>query len=324
MSKYSYHQIIFSSDNFDQIENINGFNFSVNKENNKVIIKFINTYSTNFFYYKYGNRYWLSFDEQTLADYLIKHNLIKGIIDDRYIESNKITIIKFYNKYPEITCEDKFFSTLELYKDHFNVNYCFSKMLYIPIRECGTIVQNWINKYKTYIGSLDPEDLIMEISGGIDTRTLTYFWRNTGKKYYIYTKNDPNELPEALEVIKKLPCKEYTSEKESPIKDNKIILSGMCNISVNHFTDLYDFRNYIGNRRITRIVNDLVPYYDKEYLQIKGDYVTQLKTTINYLLCKPDNLHLLPYKTFRKELFTFDEKTIEKCEEIIKCWDVKI
>ena len=32
MSKTNYHQIIFSSDNFDKIENVNGFNFSVIKK----------------------------------------------------------------------------------------------------------------------------------------------------------------------------------------------------------------------------------------------------------------------------------------------------
>lgn len=322
MSKTNYHKIIFSSDNFEQIEDINGFNFSVQRKDNKIIIKFNHTYSTNVFYFIYGNRYWLSFNEQTLADYLIEHNLIQGIINDKYTDSNSITTIKMYNKYSEITCEDHFFESLELYKDHFDFNFCWDQILSIPIRDCGDIIKTWLDKYKKHISTINPEDLVIEISGGFDTRTLTYFWRNTGNKYYIYTKNDPRELNYALDVINKLPCKECTSDKSSPINQNKIRLSGMANISKDFYTNIYDFKNYIGKRRITRIINDLVPYYDKEYLKIKGDYVTQLKTTMSYMLCKPDNLHLLPYKTFMKETFTFDETKMKECDELIKCWNI--
>jgi len=324
MSKYSYHQIIFSSDNFDKIENIDGFNFSVQKEADKVVIKFKQTYSTNVFYFIYENRYWLSFNEQSLADYLIEHNLIQGIVNIKYDGSNKITTNKKYNKYDEIICEDHFFNKIELYKDHFDFDFCWDQILSIPIRDCGYIIQSWLEKYKTYIGSLNPEDLIIELSGGFDTRTLTYFWRNTGKQYYIYTKNDPREVNYAIDVINKLPCKEYTSDTQSPIKDNKTILSGMANISKDFYTNVYDFKNYIGKRRIPRIIDGIVPYYDKEYLKIKGDYVTQLKITMSYMLCKPDNLHLLPYKTFMKELFIFDENKMKECDEIIKCWNVTI
>ena len=324
MNQTKYNKIIFSSDNFDKIENIDGFNFSVQKEVDNVVIKFKQTYSTNVFYFIYGNRYWLSFNEQSLADYLIEHNLIKGIINDKYNPSNKITTNKKYDKYSEVICEDNFFDSLELYKDHFNFNYCCDQILSVPIRDCGYIIQPWLEKYKQYISSLDSEDLIIELSAGFDTRTLTYFWRNTGKQYYIYTKNDSNEIDYAINVINKLPCKEYTSDKESPIKHNKTILSGASNISIDHYTNTYDFKNFIGKRRIPRIIDDIVPFYDKEYLKIKGDYVTQLKMVMNYMLCKPYNLHLLPYKTFMKKLFIFDENKIKECEEIIKYWNVTI
>ena len=49
MNQTKYNKIIFSSDNFDKIENINGFNFSVQKEVDNVVIKFKQTYSTNVF-----------------------------------------------------------------------------------------------------------------------------------------------------------------------------------------------------------------------------------------------------------------------------------
>lgn len=299
--KFSVYNIL-SNENFDDIESYENLNLKIDKFNDHIEIIFKLTYSTNIFIYENDNYYYLSFHHKQIFE--------------KFGEKN---VKRYYN----------FFNKLILYKDHYEIIEDTNISLYsvsIFSDEGIKILKDWINKYTKIIQNINPDNLCIELSGGIDTRILSYFWRNTNNTYTVYTKNDPNEVNEAINVINYInenfpvtintvvgnKSEKYTSNSNYVNLNGGNILHGLCfSNDVKYKMNINDFYNNINNschsNKSKHIILDICPFYDKEYLKLKGEYDGQIKVLLLFYLCKEKNLYKLPIKSFKRELFDITE-----------------
>ena len=300
-----------SDKNFDDIESHETFNVSIEKKNeNLIILKFKHTYSTNMYYvFPQEGGYYFSLNYKVLAE----------MFDENQIFTN-----------------NNLFSSIEFTKENFEINVQVINDLgfqSVPIksREAGIIIENWLRKYKKLIGEIDPDRLTIQMSSGFDTRNLSYFWRNTGKLYDIYTANKPDEVNEALEVIKLLPARKV-SHISYP---DRLTLNGAHVISRSHGLRMNDWINNLGssNPKINKshlgknkiICKGITPFYDKEIMKInmpKPPYC--IKHALAYLLTKDSELFTLPYKSFKREIIPIDDQFIKTNTQIVRCWGIDL
>lgn len=291
---------VLSNTNFDEIPDFENLNLCIKHVDDHIEIYFKLTYSTNVFIYeenyqKYyksdNNKYWLSLNPENLYKLFDKDKI------QRHVKFYK-KLLLYRNKY-EFVDEQHDIYTVPFWK-----------------QEGIDLMNNWIQKYKNIISGVDRKKLIIELSSGIDTRILTYFWRNTPGEYYVYTKNDPKELDDALRVIHHI---EENFPVKLTVKTNKAELGVVDQITLNGGnidfgfwmpTDPYYFADIIGNplcyRKAEHIAKNLCPYYDKDYLRLLGIYPGQMKVTLLKYLCDEKGLNQLPIKTldYKEILFT--------------------
>ena len=177
VNKIPFLDTILSNENFNEIKSFENYNLKIEKIQDRIEISYKLTYSTNVFIYEYENKYWLT---------LNPNNLYKKF-------GKEINLIRY--KY--------FYKKLILTKDNYKFIIDDNELYSIPLDSYKglQILKNWINKYTKLIQQIPQENLIIEMSAGIDTRVLSYFWRNTNNSYYIYTKQRQTEYQYACNVI---------------------------------------------------------------------------------------------------------------------------
>lgn len=294
-----------SNENFNTIKDFENFNLVVKRIDNYIKIYFKLTYSIDIFIANESNNFYIFFNPEFCKEF------------------NENNIVLNKNLWKE----------LYIYKDHYEfINDNSNKFEDIELNsyEAKQIIFNWIKKYKYIISNINPNNLVIDLSAGFDTRALTYFWKDNNQKYSIYTKPDERELIEALTIINQLPYKEYAynfDEFKYIDNTNYIRLTGGSNIHRNKYVDKECWLNEIGNplfqqKKWYNCLVNLCPYYDKEYLRIYSKELSKLKKIfINYFLLKDCNLYKYPYKSFKKEFFQFNDFWIKKCENIITNWN---
>lgn len=330
-----FYDNIITKENFNEIYTYDGVSIKIVKNENNVIISFKNTYPSNFFYFiDKNNNYYLSLNEDLLASYLKDNNISEITYNKEYIywENKKVTDKENWatcdlscNKYYQINRISKLWEEIKIFSNcHFEVKYYdYNNILLhdINFNDSKDIIINWIIKYKNIIKNIDENNLIVELSAGLDSRALTAFWRYNDKKYIIYSKNDDDELNIVNLLKDKLPIKKLLTSKKGI---SGITLSGLGNPShdgdLNHY--LFFQENYRGVHCAKHLIKDICPYCDKDYLRIKENYYHQLKYFISYLLSK--DLINIPYLTTRKGPFNFSKKNIDEYESIIKSWNINI
>lgn len=276
---------IFSNKNFDEIKDFENHNLVIKKIDDHIEIYFKLTNSVNIFSYNDGKYYYLSFDGITLT------NEFGENIERHY---------KFFEKL--ILTKDTFFF-IEKKEDLATIDFLS--------KEGQTIFKEWKERYKELISSIPQDDLIIELSAGMDTRMLSYFYRNLNKTYTVYSKPDPDEINEALNVInyinENFPVKlNVIHKKNKELICDKFNLNGGSLIrGLERPTTAEHFYDKIGNSLICNkakhIIQDICPFYDKEYLKLYGSFPGYVKVSAFFDLCNEKELINLPVKSFKRE-----------------------
>lgn len=283
---------ILNDNKFQLINNVKNFeniNLKIERNESNIEISFKLTYSVNIFIVNDNKYYYVSFNPKLLLEYFSEDHIVRHYA---------------------------FFDKLILNKDIYKFTYSKNELYVIPINssEGINIIKNWINRYINIVQNITPSNLNIEMSAGIDTRVLSYFWRNTNNEYLVYTKNDPDEYEDAVNVINYindnfLVSLNTTSEKNN-LKSHIVLNGGNIIHGLYRTTSVYDFYNVINNpfksQKAKHIIKDICPYYDKDYLKIKCEYPGQLKIVLLKYLCEEKDLIKLPIKSFeRKNLNPF-------------------
>ena len=294
---------ILSNEFFEEIPEVELFNFKIEKINDTIEMSFKHTYSLNVYIYENNSFYYLSFYKEMLL------KQFGNEIEDKIIRRHK------------------FFKKMILTKTNYSfiddINTIHTISIYSD--EGIQILKQWINKYENIIKNINPRLLTIELSAGIDTRVLSYFWRNLPYTYDVYTKNDPGEINEAINVIdyinENFPAKirKWVGKKPPQTYYNRITLNGSNIISglwyvtarKHYYSKIFNC-SYHWNKGL-HVAKSIVPYYDKEYLKLTGDYPGQIKIVLMKYLCNEKDLNKLPIRSFERkpiDIDTFDESEI--------------
>ena len=306
-----FYNTILTNKNFDKIEDFENYNLLIKKINDYIEISFKLTYSTNVFIHQENNIYYISLNSDLM-----------------YEMFNKNDVIIYY----------KTFDKLILTKDKYEFIDDENLLWTIPLKsnKAINILNNWITTYKNIIQNINPENLIIELSAGIDTRILTYFWRNTGKIYDIYTENDNREIKYANDVIDyinnnfKSQINAVNNYCEFKGDQPRIVLNGM-NL-INGKLEMIDFESYeqlcisrnnmatcqFSRDFVLHQIRDIEPFLNKEYLKIKGSFNSEIKLALFYLMCEEKNLYNLPIISYHTAPFNINEYDVKDIVNYLK------
>ena len=309
-----------SNTNFDEINSYQNHNLVINKTDTEIIIYFKYTYSVNVWIYKHKNDFYLC----------INHK----ILENKFGENNLLNYNNYWNKL-----------IITKYNYEFIEDNIDAIDVQLNTTEAGIIINNWINKYKNIINKIDTNNLLCEVSAGLDTRALSYFWRNNNQKYNVYTKDDDLELKESLDVINLLPFNHIYIGKREKLPSNVYKLNGTSPNVENKYNIYKDtISNSKYSNKVKHIICNIVPFCDKEYMKLSPIYDgIKLKYFITYLLTKNSELNKLPYITLKHKIydktkyfnnailisnsqkkFTYNDELISKCEELINIWNITL
>lgn len=285
-----------SNENFDKIKDFENFNMLLCRVDDHIEISFKHTYSPNVFIYEKDGLYYLCSNHKVLE-----------------------------NKFPgePLIRQRDFFKTLYLYRDHYEFDFRKHTQIYSITDKYKIIdvLKKWIVKYKKVIGDIDPNDLIIELSSGIDTRVLSYFWRYKPVKYKVYTKPNHVETEIALPIINYIkehyPCDiELYFDKNQTTR--KYSLNG-GSILHNYFheTTKDDLKDIAYNSKecdkAKHLIKDICPFYDREYMRLLGRFTGEIKLTLNYLMNSDTDLYKLPAMQCNKNVYVLDENITKFC-----------
>lgn len=323
---------VVTIDNYDKIESCENFNLKIKKFFNYIELSFKNTYSSNFFYYIDKNdKKYLSLSEDNLAKYLLENNIVLELHINKEYENWKIRKIEDKanwsitqlntNKYEEIKRISELWKSIKIYSDcSFNITYC--KMLdNIDIDNSKDLLINWIIKYKDIFSYIKENNIniIPELSAGLDSRVLTYFWRDN-KNVNVYSKNDKKELEYVNKLIEIIKPNTYINNKDYTYG---ITISGQGNGSYNQDIE-HLIKNFDGSHNSKHIVKDICPFLDKQYLRLTSHIynVFDFKIFLQFLLCK--DLCNIPYITRYANKFIIDEQNSIKAREIFEKLNINL
>lgn len=314
---------VVSEENFNEVESYHNFNFVVEKKENCFEIHFVNNIPANMHYYVFNGKYSYCINEELLADY-IKDKGVELTINDNWQQyqnmKKKYDGMLKHNKYNEIQ-RISLYDKLTVYVDHFDV-IKITDLFSINLNDAGNIIHNWIEKYEKLI-SEHQSHLCVELSSGLDTRSLAHFWKDD-KIYNIYTKNDPDEIP----IVQQLCAKYFPNAKlVIGVKENNneiITLSGKgadMFVINGRKADPSFYKNNICNNNFKHLVKSICPYLDRDLARINPNG-TNFKVIMQYLLV-PEYMDI-PYKSFARVPFIFTEEMREAAYEVIKHWGFTI
>jgi hypothetical protein len=285
-----------SNEKFDKIKDFENMNLSIKRIDDHIEVKFKLTYSPNMYIYEQDGLYYMCVNHQTLVD--------AGFVEDK------------------LKREREFFRTLYLYKDHYEFDWVKKDRLFHYKKGDGNflrLIKIWVKRYTEIIKNIDPKDIRIEMSAGLDTRILSYFWRYNPYTYTVYTKPGKDETELAIKTIQYIndnfPCNLNITHEKKGITC-KYELNG-ASIIHGYFvpTTRKDFKDVIGNSKVCNkakhIVKDICPFYDKDILKLRGDYPGQVKLLLYYLLCKDKDLYRQPVMSFTRSPYVFDDNLTE-------------
>lgn len=306
-----FYNTILTNKKFDEIKDYENYNLLIKKINDYIEISFKLTYSTNVFIHQENNIYYISLNADLMYEKFDKN---------------------------DVTIHYKTFDKLILTKDKYKFIDDENLMWTVPLKsEDGVnILNNWIKQYKNIIQNINPKNLIIELSAGIDTRILTYFWRNTGKIYDIYTENDYREIKYANDVINYINNNfksqiNAVNDYDDIARDQpRIVLNGLNLINgklemtnFETYEDLCLYRNNMTAHKdcwntVLHVVRDIIPFMNKEYLKIKGSFNAEIKLALFYLMCEEKKLYNLPIISYHTVLFNINEYDVKDTVNYLK------
>ena len=315
--------LIITSENINLIKNYKNPLVEITNDNGVVSIKFDTMPPPLFYFINEDEKYFFSFNEDALMSYLLHHGEIKEAIvnpfyemvknkqvSERYIKSNKYPFLFYIVNYENLKIKANGLD-YDIITDYYSV----------PIREAGYIVYKWLRKYKEKIKSIS-DRLVPELSAGMDTRSLTYFWRDLHNVPTVYSKITEHGLDIEVPVVKSILSRIFDEQK---LVHHKI--SGYVTLSGKGITSSaskYNNKSHLNHDPSlftpSRYFNQLMPYKDRDFMRIRPEHPWQLKTVMQVLLAK--DLMDIPYYSAHTQLFTFTDEMIKEAEDIIKQWNL--
>ena len=304
--KIPFFDYVVTKDNFYSVEDFENHNIIISHEKGGIQIKFKMTYPTNFFFVDGA----CSLDEELLANYL--RTTSKGItinkdfitwerkkVEDKPNWSIRQLEVNRYNEINRISC---LWDNLIVHPDlTFEVMYYKNIPLNtIPINESKELFKRWIKRYENLFSSIEGNNLVWELSAGLDSRALTHFYH----KPTLVFSQDTFEFPTAEMLCQRLGV-DITKEKPY----DRICVHGIGNFRV---LTIGTLENWVGCLHTKHLVKDVCPYLDKEFLMLSGE----VKKILNVLLC-PELIDI-PYFTFCDRPYVFSDKIISETKNKIK------
>ena len=323
MKKIPFYNYVVTKDNFNDVEDFENISITIKRVDNGIKIEFKNSIPANMHYYEKDGYNVYCFDEEILADYLREHSIEltenenwkyymsqEGHKKDGELHHNHYNEIKRIALYEYLIVTPEKIETKEI-----------TGFFSVDILDAGPIIKRWIERY-TKIIDQNYNNIVADLSAGLDTRSLTYFWR--GKNIFkIYTKNDPDEIPIVQELHEKYfkDIRLTIGEESEDSNLNLITLSGKgADLFAvrSRFLDPKFYEECICFINFELLCLGICPYLDKEFVKIKPEYSNQLKIVMQYLLA--GDIMDVPYKSFRRDDFSFTDDMEIEAKRIISYW----
>ena len=207
----------------------------------------------------------------------------------------------------------------------------YSRLYSVDIQDAKYLIQEWKEKYSDLVSDYCKRNAFTPtLTGGCDTRILTYFWRDKDLKNYrlraIKQDGKQNiekgkiEIDIAEKIIDKL-GKKMTRFEEPP--EGTVSMCGTYTESTQYWWLLND------KQFITNVINkcnfewyQLQPFTDDLYLMIKPHKMYEMRALFMLLFC-PDLLDIEMISKAGHPPYHFEEEfcsVIDKCNSLIKKW----
>jgi len=317
------------------------YQYNIYKENNFVILESPNILKPSVYYFKQGNYFALSnsvvrlihhieskgftpiIDSELLKNWFKIYGKDNGDGTSRVTTSVSLKIIEPFENIKII----RNWTRIKVNESSISIEEVdVSKYLAVPIKDSFEILNKWISKYKNY---LSKNRYMPTLTAGIDSRILTYFWRDDEsiktvrcKKQKSYTHHyyDGYLATYVLNKLKRDDIK-LIEKKNAPL------LSG-------YGTEVYRCHNkYSTEQRINKFTNHLncysaifytshtYPFLDDLFIRIAPEEKDLLHTCL-LLWLAPDLLDI-PFHTIEDmPIYRTDKLPLRKAEQILKIWGI--
>lgn len=339
--------MIITNRNFNLIYEENDLlhDFSYIKNGDEILLKNENIVMSQFYFYKLGNDFIFTNNLKKILDkYPVLPSIVKnhGFINitskkDKDFQSfSKNNIVKralyqdlgnlpykIINNWKSI----KIKNNGELKIKKFN----FDKLYSIPIKDSYNLIKLWREKYLDLVNDWCKKEKFMPIlTGGCDTRILSYFWRNHKELEYYHLKEkksgDQNplkgkrEIEISQQVLKSLNLNLKRTETR---EKGMVVIDGQYTESTQYYYVLNNkkFVTDTINRCNESIKRNILPFCDNYYLMIKPEKILQLRVLFMLLFC-PDLLNIPLWSDSNYPEYNFSNfgNLIDECKELIKKW----
>lgn len=339
--------MIITNKNFNLIfeENDLLHDFSYKNNCNEITLENENMVMPQFYFYKLGNNFIFTNNLNKILDkYPGLPNIIKnhGFInianeknrDFQNFSKNHIVKRALYqdlDKLPYKVINNwkgiKIKKTGELKVRNFN----FDKLYSVPIEDSYNLIKLWREKYLDLINDWCKKKKFMPIlTGGCDTRILSYFWRNHKELEFYYLREkksgDQNALKgkREIELSKQILKSLNLNLRRTEARGKDIIVIDGQYTEPTQYYYLLNNKKFITdtiNRCNGSIKRNILPFCDNYYLMIKPEKILQLRVLFMLLFC-PDLLNIPLWSDSNYPEYNFSDfgNLIYECKELIKRW----
>ena len=207
----------------------------------------------------------------------------------------------------------------------------YSRLYSVDIKDSYELIKQWEEKYFDIVSDLCRQNkFIPTLTGGCDTRILTYFWRGFPLKNYrlrAVKKDGKNniwkgqvEIDIATKVLKRIG---YDINRLEEPSENTVSMCGS-------YTESTQYDELLNDKKfITDVINkcnfewyQLQPFTDDLYLMIKPSKKYEIRVLFMLLFC-PDLLDIELISDAGRGLYNFKDEfkdLVDDCRELIKRW----
>lgn len=317
--------LTISSDNFYVKENHKNFyELGYIEEKDKITI--LNThFCMPQFYFKKDKNGWI-LTTKNISNIKLSH-------EDWIIDGIAYRMLNCDQSKLKLNCQIiNNYSKIEIYKNgEIKITpFDFSKLYSVPIEKSIKNIQGWYSNIANIVDKFYEEGkFIPTLTGGCDTRILTYFWRDKDIKQYLChgvkrdgtnnIENGAREIKIAKSIINKFG---KNMERLEDLPSGCITFSGTWTDNVK-FSWMLDDKRFIMdvvNRCFS--FNSICPFLDDNYLMIKSNTSQELRCLFLMIFC-PDLLDFnFPFVSgSNKPTYRFYEKFNDELNIFNSCKD---
>lgn len=330
----------------------NNFTFFIEKVNNQFNITENKDTITNSFYFKYEfsktffklkaitkvspcifiykniekNLFFISDSFKIIYDKLIFLNIFK-IENHNIIEFRKDNNLPGHYLYNEFIKNDpnnfinglqviSDWALIEVRLDNFSVVPSNLKFGDIDISEAGFLIQNWLTKWLNILPSISNK-VYLHLSGGINTRVNTFFFREVNTIGNFVTHSIKNEIENMIGLL----VAHKLNKKEIGVDGIHISVTGY---EVQTAFKKYEIINSETIKLFNRVklikypqINALEPWHDEFLYRIKPSQLNLIRQSL-LVLCAKDLLYIPLNSKINEEIYYVT--CTNKIKKVIRSW----